>query len=543
MSRPREEKARVIALAGGKGGVGTTLLSANLAIHLARQGREVVLLDAATGGPAAHAHVGLPFPEAHLGRRIEKNSPGLAELLVTGGIPSLKLLAGLPDRPSMPPRPDGLMGAVLRETAGLSCDFVVADVGSGRSAAVRQACLAADLVLLVSTPEPESLRATLRLQAGILFGALQEALGAERASGLERRFAARGLRSILESLKEDEEGYREVVSAARARGFGLLLNQVRTSADVQAATRLGAVLSMVQAIVVDPVHTLEYDLSVLQAAGEQRVLSQRYPNAPVSRSLERLAYGLISPPSPPRFRGGDRYAPVSTWHHYRLLALDPKATPREVQRHYEWIRAPFQAGGEAEAVASREHLDGILARVEAAYRTLIFLENRREYDRQLVASGILEASDLRMLEGDEAQGPAVDPEGGQEGTAVEDGETAPQPAASKDPPATEPGAEADGARSQEPLAPSGPAPGRPYSGAVLRDLRQRRRLDRERIAEITKIRVHQIEAIEDDRYPDLPVPVFLRGFLKAYARCLELDPEEVAGDYLSSYESWRSMQP
>jgi cytoskeleton protein RodZ len=77
---------------------------------------------------------------------------------------------------------------------------------------------------------------------------------------------------------------------------------------------------------------------------------------------------------------------------------------------------------------------------------------------------------------------------------------------------------------------------------VLRDLRQRRRLDRERIAEITKIRVHQIEAIEDNRFPDLPVPVFLRGFLKAYARCLELNPEEVVGDYMDSYESWRRMR-
>ena len=63
-----------------------------------------------------------------------------------------------------------------------------------------------------------------------------------------------------------------------------------------------------------------------------------------------------------------------------------------------------------------------------------------------------------------------------------------------------------------------------------------------RIAEITKIRVHQIQAIEDERYPDLPVPVFLRGFLRAYALCLDLDPDEVVRDYMDAYDAWSRKQ-
>ncbi len=74
-------------------------------------------------------------------------------------------------------------------------------------------------------------------------------------------------------------------------------------------------------------------------------------------------------------------------------------------------------------------------------------------------------------------------------------------------------------------------------------LRQRRRLDLEKIAEITKIRTHQIEALENDRYGDLPVPVFLRGFLKAYALCLDLEPQQVVSDYMEGYEAWSRMRP
>jgi flagellar biosynthesis protein FlhG len=575
VSAAPEERARVIALAGGKGGVGTTLLAANVAIHLARQGREVVLADVAPGGAAAHAQVGLPLPPRHLGERLQADPPPLADLLVTGGIPNLKLLAGIPDRPSSPPRPDEFAGDVLEEAARLPCDYVIADVGSGRSRAVRLACRAADSLLLVSTPEPLSLRGVLRLQASVLFGALEEALGPEEAGSHEELLGKQGLRGLLAALKSDKKLFEAVLGAVHRRQFGLVLNQVRTGVENQAATRVGAVLSMLQAIIIDPVITLEYDLSALQAVWEGRVLSQRFPNSPFSRGVEKLAVAILAPTMPDKRPGGDRYAPVDTWHHYRLLALDPKAAPRDVQRHYEWIRAPFQAGGEGEAVAERAHLDGVLARVETAYRTLMFLENRREYDKELVARGVLDAAELRELEAEgaraadeeatagaeteaaEADRPEAEPAdtgaatGGKEkgrkrgkrgkraGGAPETGpsEDLPEPAAEEE--AAEPAGEE--AMTEEEMA-AALAPGGRYSGAALRAFRQRRRLEVTRIAEITKIRVHQIQAIEDERYRDLPVPVFLRGFLRAYALCLDLEPDDVVRDYMDAYDDWARKQ-
>jgi flagellar biosynthesis protein FlhG len=576
VSAATEEKARVIALAGGKGGVGTTLLAANVAIHLARQGREVILADVAPEGAAAHAQVGLPLPSRHLGERLAAESIPLADLIVTGGIPNLKLLAGIPDCPASPPRPDEFAGDVLEEAARLPCDYVIADAGSGRSRAVRLACRAADTLLLVSTPEPLSLRGVLRLQASVLYGALEEALGPDEARSHEELFGNEGLRGLLGTLRGDKKRFEAVLQAVRRRQFGLVLNQVRTGAENQAATRVGAVLSMLQAVIIDPVITLEYDLSALQAVWEGRVLSQRFPNSLFSRSVEKLAVTILAPTISERRPGGDRYAPVDTWHHYRLLALDPKAAPRDVQRHYEWIRAPFQAGGEAEAVAERTHLDRILARVETAYRTLMFLENRREYDRELVAKGILEAADLRELEAggaatgeDQAAGATVgeaaeaaSPEmetAAREATSRGRQEKGRKPKTGQRQAAAVPESEVseiDREPDTEP-EPAGPisdeimteeemakvlAPGGRYSGAALRAFRQRRRLEVTRIAEITKIRVHQIQAIEDERYPDLPVPVFLRGFLRAYALCLDLDPDEVVQDYMDAYEAWSRMQ-
>ena len=53
---------RVIAVGGGRGGVGKTLLSVNLAVYFAQLGRDVVLCDADAFGSSMHTVLGLVAP-------------------------------------------------------------------------------------------------------------------------------------------------------------------------------------------------------------------------------------------------------------------------------------------------------------------------------------------------------------------------------------------------------------------------------------------------------------------------------------------------
>ncbi|MFQ5766446.1 MAG: helix-turn-helix domain-containing protein [Acidobacteriota bacterium] len=550
MNPAQEKKARVLALAGGKGGVGTSLLAGNLAIHLARQGWSVVLMDLDPSGAALHTQVGVEFPARNLGLRAGRRPPPLKDLLVAGGIPNLKLLAGVPDTFLRHSR-DAFGADLIREAETLPCDLVIVDAGSGRSRAVQLTCRAARSLVLVATPEPNALSGTLKLQASVLYGTLEETLGARKAAEFKAALAEKGLRALLAHLGQDNPIQGKLIAAVRQRHFGFVLNQTRSSVDLEAATRVGAVLSMMQAVIIDPIITLEYDLSALQVSGERRVLSQRFPNSPVSRGLEKLAFALTSQSreDDPSGHRKSRHAPLDDWHHYRLLALDPRASPREVQRHYEWIRAPFLPGGEAEAVVSRSELDRVLALVDTAYRTLVFLENRREYDRQLTAAGVLHASDLRELDAEEESrsaterkpprpsSPAARTQGRRRPAAPPAGGEAPHteeiPAASERLEAT--------AASSTPSSTEGRR-ARHYDGAALRELRQRRRMDIDRIAAITKIRAPQIEALETEQYASLPVPVFLKGFLRAYAHCLDLDAEDVVRDYMERYEAWAGKE-
>jgi cytoskeletal protein RodZ len=71
-------------------------------------------------------------------------------------------------------------------------------------------------------------------------------------------------------------------------------------------------------------------------------------------------------------------------------------------------------------------------------------------------------------------------------------------------------------------------------GSYLRDQRERRGMSAAELARVTRIPLASLEAIETDRFDELPGEVFVRGFLKAYAQAVTLVPADVLARYTSS---------
>ena len=72
-----------------------------------------------------------------------------------------------------------------------------------------------------------------------------------------------------------------------------------------------------------------------------------------------------------------------------------------------------------------------------------------------------------------------------------------------------------------------------YRGMSLRQFRERLGVDLATISAETRISLRVLEWIEEESLENLPALVYLRGFLKAYASSLGLDPQKVIDGYLS----------
>src|SRR5436190_15313444 len=76
-----------------------------------------------------------------------------------------------------------------------------------------------------------------------------------------------------------------------------------------------------------------------------------------------------------------------------------------------------------------------------------------------------------------------------------------------------------------PLQPPPPSPDGP--GARLRAAREAAGLSLDQVAQQLKLAPRQVKALEDENFGELPGRTFSRGFVRNYARLLNLDPEDL----------------
>jgi flagellar biosynthesis protein FlhG len=165
---PLKPLGKVVAVTSGKGGVGKTFVSANLAAALAKRGHRVLVLDADLGLANLDVVLNL-YPKITL-HDVFTGKAKLEEAIIRapGGFSVLLAGSGMVEYSRLTPE---VRDDFLRIMAGLvpHYDVVLLDTGAGISDVVLFAVSLASEVLVVATPEPTSLTdayATIKVLAG-----------------------------------------------------------------------------------------------------------------------------------------------------------------------------------------------------------------------------------------------------------------------------------------------------------------------------------------------------------------------------------------
>ena len=148
--------ARVIAVTSGKGGVGKTKLTVNLAIALRETGSRVLILDADLG--MANVDIVLGSTSKKFLLNLLEDGVELADVLVHGPY-GIKFIPGGSGIEKAQTLEDEQQRVLLEKLSGVGelADIILIDTGAGLGKNVMDFILAADEVLLVTTPEPTSL--------------------------------------------------------------------------------------------------------------------------------------------------------------------------------------------------------------------------------------------------------------------------------------------------------------------------------------------------------------------------------------------------
>ncbi|RMG12490.1 MAG: hypothetical protein D6729_16455 [Deltaproteobacteria bacterium] len=149
---------RIVAVGGGKGGVGKSVVASNLAIAMAQAGRRVVLLDADLGAANLHTLFGITRPARCLAGFLSRAQESLEEVRIHTAVPGLDLIPGAGAVPGVANPGWGRKQRLLRHIRSLDADVVVLDVGAGTSFDVVDLYNEADLRLVVMTPQLTSVQ-------------------------------------------------------------------------------------------------------------------------------------------------------------------------------------------------------------------------------------------------------------------------------------------------------------------------------------------------------------------------------------------------
>src|SRR5262245_6679731 len=244
---PKRAATRIIAVGGGKGGVGKSTIAANLALAFGRLGHRVALVDCDLGAANLHTMLGVVNPAAGLADFLDHRVETLDELKAPVILPTLSLIAGT-SRPGAANLTKHDKLRLLHAIARTDADCVVVDVGAGASFNVVDFVAVADHKLLVMTPQLPSLHNAYallkacvhRVVRRLALDDIQQRL-IDSALGHDTR--ARTIAQLLEVLRPLDPVVTERIADTLARfGVCLVANQVESSSDAGALARMSPLI-------------------------------------------------------------------------------------------------------------------------------------------------------------------------------------------------------------------------------------------------------------------------------------------------------------
>ncbi|MCA9678081.1 MAG: P-loop NTPase, partial [Myxococcales bacterium] len=391
-----EPEPRVVAVASGKGGVGKSLLAANVGIFLATLGKRVTLVDAALGTPNLHVFAGVPRPARTLAEALVPGGVRLAEVAVPTPVPGMRLVSGVGDPSWIAAARPSMLRHLAGELRALPAEWVVVDLGAGTASWVLELFLEADVGVIVAVPDPTSIELMHRFVRAAFQQHLRRTglgelagLGASAAEPRQHEGGIPGpLDLYLRAVAAGDPRIAELRAAILGFSPQLVINAARSKSDMEIGRAVATAGRRRLGAPVQYLGHLEYDEAVWASTRRRRPLLIEHPEARITKNIEKVTRGLLAV----RHRDPESYADAEVLpsdSHYDLLEVAPTASFEDIRRANRRIRDIY--GAESVAISGLYDpaaLEAVHRRLDLAYTTLMDAAKRKEYDQELFPEGV-----------------------------------------------------------------------------------------------------------------------------------------------------------
>ena len=367
------QRPGIWAFGSGKGGVGKSLVTANVAVTLIRHGHSCVLIDADLGGANLHTLVGAGEAERTLSDFLSGDVAHLREVLAPTPIPGLSLISGARARHESPHLEPSQRQQLLRELSSLPFEYVLLDLATGSTFNTLDLFLAAEQRALVVTPEPTAVENAYHFLKAAFYHRLE-------ASGEEAGVEAAVKRAMQEQAARGIKSPRQLIAEARAidpdaggalegrlEDFRprLILNQVRSPAEARLGKEMTLACRDYLRIEVDYLGAIAFDDTVRRAVHERKPSRELFPTSPFSSSIQEITDRLLEstrPAAPRHLLSED----------FRVLGLEPGCRLADVIDAHKRLKELYSQPSLATySEVDEERRTVMLGRIEEASRRIL----------------------------------------------------------------------------------------------------------------------------------------------------------------------------
>ncbi len=282
-----EPKAKIIAFGGGKGGVGKSFVSSNIALFLANMGYKTILIDLDLGCANAHTSLGEGQPKTGIGDFIRGSINSLDHIAAATNHPNLRLISGCSDDLEIANLNLDERSRLMSSIFNLSADYIILDLSAGTNNTTLDFFLMAQYHVVVFTPEPTSIENAYRFMKASFFRKIKRF---ERQLGLENilneimaekdKFHIKHPADLVTAIsKVSPHKAVELIQEMNKLHFHIVLNQTRSFKDVEIGRSVQSVANKFFGTPTDFIGHLEYDNAVWQSLRKRKPLLVEYPHS------------------------------------------------------------------------------------------------------------------------------------------------------------------------------------------------------------------------------------------------------------------------
>lgn len=292
---------KIWAIGGGKGGVGKTMVTANLGLSLAAKGKKVVLVDADLGCANLHTVMGLKHTPRTLNDFIAKKLP-INDILLDVGVDTLRLISGANAILGLANPKYFQKQRLIRHLYNLNADYILLDLGAGTSYNMLDFFAMADEEIVVICPEPTSIQNGYGFIKSAFYRKLQRAFSknpliAPLLQELARPKSQRSMKTMADLLdyisKQDE--YTSLLLRRQLSKFSprVIGNMLSAKEDKESLMAVKLVAEKYMGINLELVGYIDFSQNVCNSIKKMQPIIKADPQSQASHEINRIVDCLL----------------------------------------------------------------------------------------------------------------------------------------------------------------------------------------------------------------------------------------------------------